>query len=192
MNINSRSLVHGQLLYQLFGNGSRMRQKFDYERQMQLYQQEGRAKGDPEPSPWMVNEEDKNFLRFATALKIIVGRSIRRAQLPRIKSLLQEYSLTFKRIYGANQMKPNHHWAVHVPDQLDDFGPVYNFWAFLTERLNKLLKNLNSNNWTGGELEVSMMREFHRNAALDSKLYQILAQTTDSESTTLGLESKFV
>jgi hypothetical protein len=45
---------------------------------------------------------------------------------------------------------------------------VYNFWAFLTERLNKLLKNLNSNNWTGGLLEVSMMREFHRNAAVDS------------------------
>jgi hypothetical protein len=46
---------------------------------------------------------------------------------------------------------------------------VYNFWAFLTERLNKLLKNLNSNNnWTGGLLEVSMMREFHRNPAVDS------------------------
>lgn len=73
-------------------------------------------------------------------------------------------------IYGADQMKPNHHWSVHVPDQLDDFGPVYNFWAFLTERLNKILKDLNSNNWTGGELEVSMMREFHRNAALDSKV----------------------
>lgn len=99
-------------------------------------------------------------------------------------------------------MKPNHHWSVHVPDQLDDFGPVHNFWAFLTERLNKILKDLNSNNWTGGELEVSMMREFHRNAALDSKvcfpeaesefarssiqLYQILA---DSES---DRESKFV
>lgn len=65
-------------------------------------------------------------------------------------------------------MKPNHHWAVHIPDQILDYGPVYTFWAFLTERLNKVLKNLNSNNWTGGRLEVSMVREFHRAVGLDA------------------------
>ncbi|KAK6991496.1 hypothetical protein R3P38DRAFT_2572162 [Favolaschia claudopus] len=77
-------------------------------------------------------------------------------------------------------MKPNHHWAVHVPDQLIDYGPVHNFWAFLTERLNKLLKNLNSNNWTGGELEVSMMREYHRNMAVQSvsNSTELLAEAT--------------
>jgi hypothetical protein len=69
-------------------------------------------------------------------------------------------------------MKPNHHWAVHIPDQILDFGPVYTFWAFLTERLNKILKNLNSNNWTGGRLEVSMMREFHRTVAFDAVVSQ--------------------
>ena len=31
-------------------------------------------------------------------------------------------------------MKPNHHWALHLPDQLRDFGPVYGFWTFLGER----------------------------------------------------------
>lgn len=64
-------------------------------------------------------------------------------------------------------MKPNHHWAVHVPDQLLDYGPVYNFWSFLTERLNKVLKNLNSNNWAGGQLEISMMREFGRGSKME-------------------------
>jgi hypothetical protein len=64
-------------------------------------------------------------------------------------------------------MKPNHHWAVHIPQQVRDFGTLYSFWAFLTERLNKILKNVNSNNWGGGLLEVSMMREFHRAANLD-------------------------
>jgi hypothetical protein len=76
-------------------------------------------------------------------------------------------------IYGESQILPNHHWAVHVPDQLIDYGPVYNFWAFLTEHLNKILKNLNSNNWTGGQLEVSMMREFHRKGAVDSAVWTL-------------------
>jgi hypothetical protein len=64
-------------------------------------------------------------------------------------------------LYGAKAMKPNFHWAVHLEEQICDFGPVYNFWTFLSERLNKLLKSSNSNNWTtGGQLEISMMREF--------------------------------
>jgi hypothetical protein len=70
-------------------------------------------------------------------------------------------------MYGAEAMKPNHHWAVHIPEQILDYGPVYGFWAFLTERLNKVLKSMNSNNWSGGRLEVSMMREFHRSSRLD-------------------------
>ncbi|KAJ7755298.1 hypothetical protein DFH07DRAFT_773413 [Mycena maculata] len=73
----------------------------------------------------------------------------------------------FTALYGTEEMKPNHHWAVHIPDQILDHGPVYSFWAVLSERLNKILKNLNSNNWTGGQLEVSMMREFHWSAGLN-------------------------
>ena len=65
-------------------------------------------------------------------------------------------------------MKPNHHWAVHLPDQLRDYGPVYNFWTFLSERLNKLLKSSETNDWKGGQMEVSMMREFERGVCLNS------------------------
>ncbi|KAJ7770774.1 hypothetical protein B0H16DRAFT_1660942 [Mycena metata] len=107
-----------------------------------------------QPVQRMQDGEDINFLRFATALKIMVGSSIRLDRLPRL--------------YGSESMKPNHHWAVHIPDEIHDFGRLYSFWAFLTERLNKILKNLNSNNWTGGRVEVSMMREFHRSTKLDA------------------------
>lgn len=82
--------------------------------------------------------------------------------LPKATEYFQDYLLGFRNLYGENSMKPNHHWAVHLPDQITDFGSVYNFWSFLTERLNKVLKNLNSNNWNGGQIEISMMREFHR------------------------------
>ncbi|KAJ7240265.1 hypothetical protein C8J57DRAFT_1245473 [Mycena rebaudengoi] len=140
----------------------------------------------------MVPEEALNFLRFSTALKIIVGRSVRLDQLDCVKTLLRDYLLTYLDIYGESEVMPNHHWAVHVPDQLPDYGPVYNFWAFLTERLNKLLKNLNSNNWTGGELEVLMMREFHRNGVLDSTLHRFLSNSATDSSPSLVLESKFI
>ncbi|KAJ7782582.1 hypothetical protein DFH07DRAFT_864942 [Mycena maculata] len=98
--------------------------------------EKGNKRSDPPSMPKKpIRREDTNFLRFATALKIL--------------------------LYGMAEMKPNHHWCVHIPDQVRDYGPLYSFWAFLMERLNKVLKNLNSNNWAGGLLEVSMVREFH-------------------------------
>jgi hypothetical protein len=63
-------------------------------------------------------------------------------------------------------MKPNHHYVVHLPAQIRDYGPVYGFWCFLGERLNKILKSFKSNNWGGGQLEVSMVREWGRDVQL--------------------------
>lgn len=70
-------------------------------------------------------------------------------------------------MYGAAALKPNHHYGVHTSDQLVDFGPIYNIWNFLGERLNKILKTFNTNGWVGGQLEVSMMRAFARDVSLN-------------------------
>ncbi|KAJ7729850.1 hypothetical protein DFH07DRAFT_756569 [Mycena maculata] len=135
----------------------------------------------------MQPDEDLNFLRFATALKIMVGSAIWMDKVTRAKTLLEEYLLGYSNLYGANEMKPNHHWAVHIPDQILDYGPVYTFWAFLSERLNKFLKNLNSNNWTGGRLEVSMMREFHQSSGVEGVMKSIAEDNSRS-----GLEHDFI
>ncbi|EIW74493.1 hypothetical protein CONPUDRAFT_67603 [Coniophora puteana RWD-64-598 SS2] len=76
--------------------------------------------------------------------------------------------LTLAQIYGVDALRPNFHWATHLSDQILDYGPVYNFWAFLSEHLNKVLKSSNTNNWTGGQVEISMMREFARASRIDS------------------------
>lgn len=65
-------------------------------------------------------------------------------------------------------MVPNHHFATHIPDQILDFGPVYGFWCFLNERLNKLFKQYNVLNWDHGKLEISLMRALNRDISLNS------------------------
>ncbi|KAJ6585872.1 hypothetical protein B0H19DRAFT_1250627 [Mycena capillaripes] len=136
--------------------------------------------------------EDVNFLRFATLLKILVGSSMTEDGLDKAENLLQEYLLGFLTLYGADTMKPNHHWAVHIPHQVRDFGPLYSFWAFVTERLNKVLKNLKSNIWPGGRLEVSMMREFQQMSSLDGLLNRIFIETADATDPALKLEHNFM
>jgi hypothetical protein len=83
--------------------------------------------------------------------------------------LLRDIQFTIaNQIYGDKYMKPNHHWSVHTPEQILDFGPVYDFWTFMTERLNKILKNINNNHWGGGRLEISMMRGFGRETQFET------------------------
>ncbi|KAG1797568.1 uncharacterized protein BJ212DRAFT_1289663 [Suillus subaureus] len=113
-------------------------------------------------------DEPINFLHLSTAVKIFCGSSIKLDMLPHVEMLLQEYLLKYKRLYCVDALKPNFHWAVHLRQQILDYGPVYNFWAFLSEHLNKVLKSSNSNNWTGGQIEISMMRKFAHGAQIDS------------------------
>ncbi|KZT18084.1 hypothetical protein NEOLEDRAFT_1081026, partial [Neolentinus lepideus HHB14362 ss-1] len=102
------------------------------------------------------------FLRFATALKILLGWSINDRAITRALTLLSDYLLQYRELYDEKAMKPNHHWVVHLPDQVRDYGAIYNYWLFLVERLNKTLKDYNTNHRGGGELEVTLMHTFQR------------------------------
>jgi hypothetical protein len=59
-------------------------------------------------------------------------------------------------------IKPNHHYGTHVPGNARDYGPLREFWTYLFERLNRVLKSYRTNNHGNGALEVTFFREFHR------------------------------
>ncbi|KAF9230781.1 hypothetical protein BU15DRAFT_67032 [Melanogaster broomeanus] len=90
------------------------------------------ANKDNEPKPPKVQkvcmQKDKplNFLCLSATLKILCGRSVKLEMLHCAEELLQEYLFGYKKIR--------------------DYGPVYNFWAFLSEWLNKVVKGSNLNN----------------------------------------------
>lgn len=63
-------------------------------------------------------------------------------------------------------------------DQIRDFGPVYGFWSFTVERLNKVLKSYQTNNHNGGELEVTFMREYFR----DVRIHEIMSSCSSDEA----------
>lgn len=154
-------------------------------------QRQKAVKGDAKPKPpkrpfvRMHKDEPAMFLRFATSVKLFLGSSVTPQLIGRALELLQQYLFDFKKvsspfylmptstnfknqIYGDEHMTPNQHWSVHTADQILDYGPVYNFWTFMTERLNKILKNINNNHWGGGRLEVSMMRGFGRETQFET------------------------
>ncbi|KAJ7575431.1 hypothetical protein C8J56DRAFT_1063291 [Mycena floridula] len=136
-------------------------------------------------------DEPTNLLRFSTVLKLLMAGKVTQQGLERGEKLLTEYLLAYRYLYGAKNMKPNHHWIVHLPRQIHDYGPVYNFWAFLTERLNKVLKNMNSNHHLRGQLEISIVEAHMRRIILSADadpivkavLCRLLSQTGESIGT---------
>ncbi|KAJ7753257.1 hypothetical protein B0H16DRAFT_1835472 [Mycena metata] len=99
----------------------------------------------PDPKPIRMFKNDPDLLlKLATCCKILLAGTIDN---------------------HPDLVKPNFHYT-HIFKIIRDFGPVYGFWTFLCERLNKLLKSYDTNNHGDGELEVTFFREFHRDANL--------------------------
>lgn len=130
-------------------------------------------------SPRLKCGEMKLFLKLSAALTVLLARTVRIQDLElahqRLLEYLQEYAevtledhftyssiltLFLLKLYGANAVKPNFHWATHLFEQILDYGPVYGFWAFLQERLNFIVKSFRTNNHGNSELEVTMMRSY--------------------------------
>ncbi|KAG1742039.1 hypothetical protein EDB19DRAFT_1827951 [Suillus lakei] len=101
--------------------------------------------------------QERQWLLHMAALKIILGRSIQDSDIPRAKQLLNNYLLEYLELYPDDDMKPTHHWVTHIFDQLHDYGPIYNFWTFLFEQLNKVLRSYSTNNHGGGKIELSAL-----------------------------------
>ncbi|KAJ7037010.1 hypothetical protein C8F04DRAFT_1181026 [Mycena alexandri] len=138
-------------------------------------------------------DDPNNFLKLSSALKTLVQDTITEAELVRADKSLREYAWELVDVlYGSEVIRPNHHYAMHTSRCVRNHGPLHEFWTFLFERLNKVLKSYKTPNQAGGELEASFFREFQRTAQqsrlaarepLDSELRQaveIMARTVES------------
>ncbi|KAI1783145.1 hypothetical protein LXA43DRAFT_977257 [Ganoderma leucocontextum] len=110
-------------------------------------------------------DDPANFLKLSEALRLLTSHVLTTAEIKDADKLLREYCTELLRLYGKGAIRPNHHYATHVPDFALMFGPLHNFWSFLFERLNKVLKSYNTNNRGDGELETTFFTEFHRTSA---------------------------
>ncbi|KAJ2933395.1 hypothetical protein H1R20_g3689, partial [Candolleomyces eurysporus] len=100
-------------------------------------------------------DDPSNFMKLCRALRLLLARQISDQEIDEAEKLLSEYCSELVTLYGKDVICPNHHYAVHTPDCLRDFGPLHGFWTFLFERLNKVLKSYKTNNQGGGELEAT-------------------------------------
>jgi len=63
---------------------------------------------------------------------------------------MKRYLIGVKELFPDYDLKPNHHYALHIPEILLWFGPLHGTWAFSTERLIGRLQKMNTNSKIGG------------------------------------------
>ncbi|KAJ7749137.1 hypothetical protein B0H16DRAFT_1461303 [Mycena metata] len=139
-------------------SGSRKRQRRREDGDDSDEEEEREARAPPNLHP----DDPVNFCKLATSVKLLLAHPIRDAQIDEADDLLRSYLPELMTLYGESVIKPNHHYATHTAENVRDYGPLQEFWTFLFERINKVLKSYNSSNHSGGELETSFFREFHR------------------------------
>lgn len=110
----------------------------------------------------LLPQDPGNFLKLCLAIQLMGKRSITEAELSQADNYLRDYCKELVELYGPLVIRPNHHYSMHTADCVRDYGPFQEFWTFLFERLNKVLKSYKSNNHAHGELETSFFREFQR------------------------------
>ncbi|KIO12035.1 hypothetical protein M404DRAFT_125672, partial [Pisolithus tinctorius Marx 270] len=121
-------------------------------------------------------KELANFLKLSMAIHILIKCTITDHDIDTTNNLLQEYNIelikvSFHTLTHTTVMKLNHHYATHIGDCARNFGPLHNFWMFLFECLNKILKSFKANNHANSELEATFFKEFHRTCETSRVIY---------------------
>ncbi|KAJ7170889.1 hypothetical protein C8R43DRAFT_1120617 [Mycena crocata] len=126
-------------------------------------------------------DDPANFLKLCTAIKILVLDTITENSLQSSDELLRAYCQELVDLYGSEVIHPNHHYATHTSRCVCNYGPLREFWTFLFECLNKVLKSYKTPNHAGGELEASFFREFQRTVQNSRLLAQGAREPLGSE-----------
>jgi hypothetical protein len=104
-----------------------------------------KEKGSPDYNPRLTESELKAQCLVIQIADIALRPTISSKQIALLRELiaaLQEYA--YKKRPGFLKCV-NMHWLVHLPDDIERYGPVYSWWLFGYERMNKTLKGANSN-----------------------------------------------
>ncbi|KAI7847558.1 hypothetical protein BDC45DRAFT_451664 [Circinella umbellata] len=100
----------------------------------------------------------QNWLLFVDACRLMVKPSITMDDVEESNNLLLQFCIGVQRLYGAEEITPNMHLHLHLDSTIEDFGPLYAYWAFSYERYNGYLKDIDTNQ--KDSFEMTFMKRF--------------------------------
>ncbi|KAG0147418.1 hypothetical protein CROQUDRAFT_656150 [Cronartium quercuum f. sp. fusiforme G11] len=86
----------------------------------------------------------ENIVRLCRCTQIILAKEHTKADCNEFQSMYNRYNDMSKLLFNDTQILPNHHYALHIPDQLRFWGPLMAVSEFAGEWMNGLLQRMDS------------------------------------------------
>lgn len=99
------------------------------------------------------NERLQKLIDHTMDLALAIAWGLSRRTSPhhaeRYMFYMKRYLNSIKELFPDYSLKPNHHYALHIPDILLLFGPLHGTWVFSIERLIGRLQKMKTNSKIG-------------------------------------------
>ena len=106
---------------------------------------------------WLWREETgrkrdllENFMELVSAVRIANMRVSSQEQVSAYNQHIMRYVEGIQQLFPHENLRPTHHAALHIGDQLQHFGPVHSHSSPFYERHISFLHRINTNNKTSG------------------------------------------
>ncbi|KAG0152478.1 hypothetical protein CROQUDRAFT_649904 [Cronartium quercuum f. sp. fusiforme G11] len=109
----------------------------------------------------------ENIARLCRCTQIVLMNEHTEADCNEFRSMYNRYNDTSRLLFNDTRILPNHHYALHIPDQLCFWGPLMAISEFAGEWMNGLLQKVKTN---------------HRTNEMDSTILTSMCQTQRLES----------
>ena len=97
-------------------------------------------------STWAIIIE--NIAKLCCCTQIVLANKHTESDCEEFRTMYNRYNETSRGLFNDNRILPNHHYALHVPEQLRYWGPLMAVSEFAGERINGLLQKAKTNNRT--------------------------------------------
>lgn len=90
----------------------------------------------------------ENIAKLCRCTQISLARKHLEADIQEFESMYNRYNQTSKGLFNDSRVLPNHHYALHVPEQMRYWGPLMAVSEFPGERVNGILQKTKTNHRT--------------------------------------------
>lgn len=88
----------------------------------------------------------ESFMNLAMAGELAARHRIDPIIIGEYKHYISQYLSGIRALHDKHKLKPNHHFSVHLAENLAFFGPAHRWWSFPFERYNGAISKINKNN----------------------------------------------
>ncbi|KNZ46869.1 hypothetical protein VP01_6889g1 [Puccinia sorghi] len=121
---------------------------------------------------------------------ILFARQITGAQINRFQSNYQKYCESVGKLFEGVKVQPNHHFSLHIPQQIRTWGPLVGVAEFAGERLIGFLQKLKTNNLIDQMNGTMMRRGCYLQRLLEKPQFHSMAREAVKDSLTKDRSQK--